>query len=322
MKSNTLEEIRILTEIASMYYEEGAKQSEIGKKFNISRSLVSRYLTKARDMGIVEIVIHNEHLKEHYELEKMLEKHLGLCTVICVDSHSDRDIRRKRLVDAGNNYLLRMIKDDSTVAVTGGTTVNMMSKLITTSNRYPQLEFISMTGGLGGESKEIHANLICENFASRLGSKSVNLYAPALVDSIEARKIFIEQSFIKNVLNKAKQADIILTGVGGYPSYSTLASAYLPQIETDTKKGNDEIVGDFCYNFIDKDGNNVDCEWNERVITLDINHVKDIPLVIAVAEGEEKVDCIYGAIKSKLINSLITDEKTAELLLDKYKQDK
>ena len=38
------DDARLLTEIASMYYEEGAKQSEVAKKFNISRSLVSKYL--------------------------------------------------------------------------------------------------------------------------------------------------------------------------------------------------------------------------------------------------------------------------------------
>ena len=37
------DDARLLTEIASMYYEEGAKQSEVAKKFNISRSLVSKY---------------------------------------------------------------------------------------------------------------------------------------------------------------------------------------------------------------------------------------------------------------------------------------
>ncbi|MGZ7140833.1 sugar-binding transcriptional regulator, partial [Streptococcus pyogenes] len=36
------DDARLLTEIASMYYEEGAKQSEVAKKFNISRSLVSK----------------------------------------------------------------------------------------------------------------------------------------------------------------------------------------------------------------------------------------------------------------------------------------
>ncbi len=300
-----------------MYYEEGAKQSEIGKKYNISRSLVSRYLTKAREMGIVEISIRNDLLKTHFELEKALEEKYGLTDVICVDAHSDREIQKKRVADAANNYFLRMVKHKATVAVTGGTTVNLMSKTITTSSQYPDLDFVSMTGGLGGDSKEIHANLICENFANRLTAKSTNLYAPALVDSVEAKEIFIEQTFIKNVLEKAKNADVLLTGVGGYPSYSTLASAYLPQIGSSGEEQSDRIVGDFCYNFIDENGGLVPCEWNERVITLGIEQMRKIPLVIAVTEGTEKVECISGAIKAKLINTLITDEETAKVLLAK-----
>ena len=65
---------RLLVELASMYYNEGAKQEEIAKKFSISRSLVSKYLAKARSLGLVEIIIHDELLHPFQQLEQNIQR--------------------------------------------------------------------------------------------------------------------------------------------------------------------------------------------------------------------------------------------------------
>ena len=41
------DDVRMLIEMAHMYYGAGATQDEIAKKFNISRSLVSKYMSKS-----------------------------------------------------------------------------------------------------------------------------------------------------------------------------------------------------------------------------------------------------------------------------------
>jgi len=58
----------------------------------------------------------------------------------------------------------------------------------------------------------------------------------------------------------------------------------------------------------------IDCSVNQRVAStpLKINSDK---AVYAIAAGEEKVFAILGALRSKLINGLITNEYTAERLL-------
>ena len=48
------DKIERLVKIATMYYEENKNQSEIASALGISRPLVSRYLTEARDFGIVK----------------------------------------------------------------------------------------------------------------------------------------------------------------------------------------------------------------------------------------------------------------------------
>ena len=47
-----LSDRQLLTEIAHLYYEEGLNQEQISRRMNMSRSLISKMLTKARSVGI------------------------------------------------------------------------------------------------------------------------------------------------------------------------------------------------------------------------------------------------------------------------------
>lgn len=314
---NNNKDLSLLVEIAHMYYEEGAKQSEVAEAFNISRSLVSKYLTRARETGIVEIIIHDDFLHPHRNLEKKLKVKFDLTNAIVVSSQEDKQVQKKRVANAAVKFLLRKMENKATIAVAPGTTIYSMISSIPSTVKHKDALFVSITGGLGNKQTDIQSNVLSDLFAQRLEAKKLELHAPVTMDSEEAKKIMMEQSSIKSVLNKAKLADIALVGVGGKPVYSTMTNAYMAQMNAEDELKHPEIVGDICYNFIDKNGKLVDCEWNKRVISIDLESIKKIPLVIAVAEGKEKVDSIYASIKGNLIDVIVTDSTTAMSLLEK-----
>ena len=68
---------RDLVRVATMYYKEEMKQSDIAKQLGISRQLVSKYLVDARSKGIVEINI-NSSSAYSVQLELKLQKAFGL----------------------------------------------------------------------------------------------------------------------------------------------------------------------------------------------------------------------------------------------------
>lgn len=310
-------DLRLLVEIAHMYYDEGAKQSDVAKKFNISRSLVSRYLSRAREAGIVEITIHDEFLHPHRNLEKKVKAKFDLRDVICVSSQPDKQVQKKRVAAAAAQYLVRQLERNTVVSISAGTTLHAMASSISSAAKMPGVTFVPMTGGLGNQHTDIQANVLCELFAAKLEAQRLELHAPVMVDSIDARDILMKQSFISDVMTKAKLADIAIVGIGGRPTYSNMSKAYLHKVDPKVEINQPEIIGDICYNFINNIGEPVDCEWNRRVIALDLKSIKKIPLVIAVAEGEEKLNSIYASIKGSLINALVIDSTTAAELLEK-----
>lgn len=305
---------RILVKIAQMYYEEGATQSEIAEKIGISRSLVSKLLTKARDEGIVEIIIHDEHIHQFKNLERKIERLYDLREVVCVESVG-KEASKKQLGEAASEYLHRVIRDGQIIGMSSGTTLNEVAKAINSVQLYPTATVVPLVGGMGNERVDIHSNSIVSKVGNALQSKYELLHVPVMVDTKEAREVLIRQPSIRSIFQLAEQSHIAIVGIGGRPEDSTMVKSYMGsdhlQITTDH-----EIVGDICYNFINKFGKPVKNAWNDRVIAIELEKLKTIPLIIGVASGLEKVQAIKAALEGSLIHVLITDEATGNALIE------
>ncbi|MGM0878795.1 MAG: sugar-binding transcriptional regulator [Bacillota bacterium] len=305
---------RLFVKIAHMYYEEGATQSQIADEIGVSRSLISKYLSKAREEGIVEIIIHDETIHPFRQLEGKLERLYGLREVVCVPNFGNES-SKSRLGTAASKFLSRVIREGQTIGVSSGTTLFEVAEAMSTNQHYPSVTFVPLVGGMGNERVDIHANHIVAKLAESLQAQYKLLHSPVMVDSKEAKEIFMRQTSIQNIFDQAAQSNIAIVGIGGTPEHSTMVKSYLGQEYQEYFEQTD-VVGDICYNFINKNGQASCNSWNERVIALELEKLKEIPLVIGVACGLEKVQAIKSSLEGRLIHVLVTDEQTANALLD------
>ncbi|WP_042146736.1 sugar-binding transcriptional regulator [Paucisalibacillus sp. EB02] len=310
----SFENKRLLVKVAHMYYELGATQSQIAKELDVSRSLISKYLAKAKELGIVEVIIHDDTIHPYRQIENKLERYYGLREVICIPNLGEISSKR-RLGAAASKYLLRVIRDGQIIGISSGTTLHEVAESLTSNQQYQSVTFVPLVGGMGDERVDIHSNSLVSKFAKKLSAKYKLLHAPVMVDSKEVNEIFMRQNSILNLFKVAEQANIAVVGIGGTPEHSTMVKSYL---DDNLKRSfeHKDVVGDICYNFIDRDGNASNHNWNDRVISLSLDKLKDIPLVIGVASGNEKVLAIKAALNRKLLDVLITDEETGKLLLE------
>ena len=65
--------INKLADVAEMYFLEGLTQAEIAKKVDVTRSMVSRMLTEARDQGIVKIKIERKFVFDQRLQNELIE---------------------------------------------------------------------------------------------------------------------------------------------------------------------------------------------------------------------------------------------------------
>ena len=103
-----LERKRLLAKIARLYYLEGLTQQTIANKLNISRTKVSRYLTKAKKDKIVEIQI-NYPPEDYSNMEYQIEKKYGISECIIVDDLENDEDTIRSMGDRLNNILFLTI---------------------------------------------------------------------------------------------------------------------------------------------------------------------------------------------------------------------
>jgi deoxyribonucleoside regulator len=151
----------------------------------------------------------------------------------------------------------------------------------------------------------------------KLGAKAYLIPAPVIVRNRALRNTLFKEKKIQETLGLARKADLVLFGVGLIGHEGLLwKSGFLSK--NDTLKLKDAgAVGAICGRFFDANGRECWNELDDRTIGLTLDELRKIKHKIGVGVGQEKVEGLFGALKGKLVNVLITDEDTAARLLAK-----
>ena len=117
---------RLMIKVCDLYYNQNASRQEIGQELGLSRPTIARLLDSAREQGLVRIEIPDLDTIAYWELEKKLEEKYGLRQVLVVDGSDDKDTLESALGSSAARYLQYVIKDDSIVGVSMGSTLHHM----------------------------------------------------------------------------------------------------------------------------------------------------------------------------------------------------
>src|SRR5690606_31443012 len=124
------------------------------------------------------------------------------------------------------------------------------------------------------------------------------------------------QPMIQPTLELAARADVTFVGIGDLgPSAPLYEDGFITKAELKALQkagGVAEIVG---WAF-DHEGRLIEGITNERVSSAPIPS-RETSLVVALAMGERKLPGIVAAMNRRLVNGLITDERTAAAILAK-----
>lgn len=308
----------LIYKIAKDYYGNNRTQKEIADRFGISRIMVSRLLSKALNEKIVEIKIHAPE-DPNLEVERQLEKKYNLKEVIVVTCASDNYGKQlKRLGEAGVDFLLRNLQGNETISISWGMSLLALVNALPNSN-YPEVQITQMIGGLGYPKEDMSGTELTRRMANAFNAKAKILNSPGIVKNEALCYALKAEPQVHLTLSKAKKADIALVGIGHFSHDSVLRKSDTILSEEDIKYLNKHgAVGDISLRFFDKEGNYIRGRINDRVVGLDMEEMRKIPRVIGIAGGEHKSATIHAALKGQLIDVLITDNKTAGILLKKY----
>lgn len=308
----------LMVKCAEMYYLEGYTQSVIAKQFGLSRSSVCMILSDARDYGIVEINIKNPKRYNEGLAKDLMEKFpcLQKCFVVPT-SITSIDILTKIIASQGASVAENELASHSTLGVAWGTTVYEFMQSFKNESNLNDIEVIPLIGGTNHVSSEFQLNEMVRKLAKKLQGTPTFIYAPAYAESIEDKNLYMKSQSMQNLAEKWTHMDSAIVSVGSLPEYYNNKVLFDPfVIKTVFEQDVNRAVGDICgrrFNFM---GQFLSDDHNRKLIAIKKEDLLAINKVICIAAGNHKVLSIIGGLRTDTINTLITDENTANMVLD------
>ncbi|KGQ71337.1 transcriptional regulator LsrR [Chelonobacter oris] len=310
LNPHSMSEEEMLARIAWFYYHDNLTQSEIGKRLDIPRLKVSRLLEKGRQIGLIKVQI-NSRFKGCLELEEALQQFFGLKHIRVLPALEQHEINT-RLGIGASQMLMSLMRPNQLLAIGFGETIMQTIKYSNEFITHNQLKLITLSGGVGPYMKGI---------GELDGSCSISIIpAPLRASSIEAAKLFKREACVRDIMLAAEAADLAIVGIGSTQQKgqaTLLRSGYINE-DSQQDLRNKGAIGDILGYFMRQDGSiQADIPLHDELISVPLEKLVKIPTVIGIAGGENKVDAILSALKGKYINSLVTEEITARMILAK-----
>jgi deoxyribonucleoside regulator len=309
-----------LAHAAFLYYVQGLSQMEVAKQLGVTRSNVSRMLTAAREQYIVKFEIAYPLDRDPAMEQRLLARFSkdGVSEVVVVPGR-DTGVGATShgllaVGQAGVGWLDKNLKDGQILGLCWGSTVEAMVDSAH-FNRRVDVEVIQLAGELSIDSRFSGHDLV-RNLAEKLGGRYRYFNAPATTQDEATAAALMKTEQVANALALGRTSDVAVLGIGQYGMDSSnlflqRACASDDEIREAVDRG---AVGQISGRFYDSSGKQLDLAINRRIISLDLEDLRDIDTVVAVASGPFKAEAVSAAIRGGLVNVLIVDSALGQAL--------
>lgn len=304
-----------IAKIAFLYYKENKNQEEISKLMSIARPTISKLISEAKDLSLVDFKIKYPWRDKELEKEIINKFSVNEAIVIeCLNNSEDEVITEIGIAAA--SYFSNIIDKVKNVGISWGQSLYSMIEQLNTKNSSVE-NIIQMIGATGYENKNYDGPLLAQYLSKKLNSQCLMIHAPLVVGNKEIAKSLMNDNNIKNILKKISNLDIAFVGIGcvELKNNSLYKTGYITEEELNKIKSAG-AVGDICAHFYDINGKELDIDINNRIIGAKLSDLKKIKNVVGVASGLIKSNPVYSALMGKYLNTIIIDSELAKSLLN------
>ncbi len=296
-----------------LYYVAGNNQEEIAKKLNVSRQTAQRLVSLSVSEGLIKVRL-DHPIAACMELAEQLRRRYALDLVEVVPSDPASSSTITGVAQAAAAEIERRLRAPAPIIMAIGTGRTLKAAIEQlTPMEAPQHKIVSLTGNIAPDGSASFYNVIF-NMADAVKARMFPMPLPVIASSPEEREMLLRQPMVKETLALAAKADITFIGIGDLgPDAPLYLDGFITQDELRAlqKAG---AIGEIVGWAFDAHGKMLDGLTNDRVASAPMPS-RESSLVVALAMGEKKLPGIVAALNRRLINGLMTDERTATRLL-------
>ena len=305
----SLEKQKKLAYVAQKYYIEDQKQSDIARDLGVSRPLISRMLSEARELGIVEITIHEPGAREARLLER-LQLSSSIRGGILVEDGANDDATN-RLLSQGAVELLRQLG----VRRLGVGWGYLIGQLVSWLEENPQpnstiTDICPLVGNASIPARNYQSNENVRLMAQQMGAIPHFLYLPALPDSLEEKQLLCSTEVYRQIQQQREKLDTALVNIGDYPSSPDFASL----VRYGGLLQRQRACGRMLVYYFNETGMVIQSE-QDFAIQIPIDTLRRCPNIIGVCSANTSVKALEGALRTGVFTHLVARAERVKGLL-------
>ncbi|MFD4957812.1 sugar-binding transcriptional regulator [Microbacterium sp. NPDC058389] len=305
------EEMLRLAYVANRYYNDNRSRIEIADELGLSRFKVARMLEEAKERGIVSITVETPGPVDAH-LSLRLKERFGLRRALVVATPMENsEVVQQYLGRVAAQLLEELVTPGEVVGLTSGRTLTVMARNLGALASADIVQLSGVAGSIQSTAVEVmrRASLVS-------GGRAYTIYAPLVMSDVDATTVLRRQPEISTTLAQYSRVSLAMVAVGSWqPPDSELFESRALDQRTRTMLLQKGVIADVGGLLVARDGRLIR-DLDARTIAANEEQLRAIPEVIGVAGGRNKTDAVMAALRSGLVNSLVTDSGLARRLLD------
>ncbi|MCU1265696.1 MAG: sugar-binding transcriptional regulator [Acidobacteria bacterium] len=310
------DKIELLVECARMHYEDHCTKSQIADHLGVSVTHVKRLIDEALARGIVRISIVER--RDFAQLENTLASKFSLRLARVAPSSADYERQKEMLGQVAAELFEELATPGSSIGIGGGGSLKAMVDAIPTYPRSIHIAPMALVGRgplIEFVDAAFLAALLFYKSSPKARASVIGMLPPPKDKT--ARRVFkelVERSIpeVDAVLAQARNSSAAFVGLGGSEPVAELIPLLDRAGIAKTKLIEEKAAGGINYNYFDDAGEEIASLFR----TVSIAQLKDMAsrpdkTVVCIAGGPHKIPALEIALRSRIVNAVVIDEKTA-----------
>ena len=306
----SMEKRKRLAYVARRYYLDDQRQSDIARELGISRPMVSRLLAEARELGVVEITVHDLETRA----ARLLERLRGMSSVrggVLIEDSGDNDDENRRLSEGAVQLLGQL--GAKRLGVGWG---YLIGQIVSWLEKNPQTDssvtdICPLVGNASIPARNYQSNENIRLMAQQLGASPHFLYLPALPESIEEKEVLCSTELYRQVYREWEALDTALVNIGDYPSSPDFASL----VRYGSLLQERRACGRMLVYYFNEDGYVIESD-QDFAIQIPIDVLRRCPNIIGVCSANTSAKAVRGALRSGFFTHIVARSDLIEGVLE------
>ncbi|MGI3168064.1 sugar-binding transcriptional regulator [Pseudooceanicola sp. C21-150M6] len=291
---------------------QGLTQDQIAQELGISRQRAQRLVARAGAEGMVRVRI-DHPIAECLELERALKTRYGLERAWVAPRLGEGGDAVTGLAPFTAPILERLFQDTTpqTFAFGTGRTLRAVIEQMQAVDG-ARHRLVSLIGNVGPDGSASFYEVIMR-VADKTGGAHYPMAIPVFARTPDELTLYRSLPHVKAARDLAEAADMAIVGMGQMSDTAPLhVDGFISASEL-AELRSAGAIGEICGHIFDRDGRFLDHPLNNKSVgvRVPVNRIK----VFCIAAGASKLAAIRGALAGNLLDSLVTDEETAQALL-------